>query len=52
MFWGTDITRMLAPGAMRDLFTEELPWLKAATLELGWAKPCATGSAGRFGCGN
>ena len=35
MFWGTDITRM--PCSWRQcvtLFTEELPWLKSADLEL------------------
>lgn len=52
MFWGTDITRM--PCSWRQcvtLFTEELPWLKGADLELvmgralcdwiGWKLPAA-----------
>lgn len=35
MFWGTDITRMHCTWRQCvTLFTEELPWLKGADLEL------------------
>ena len=46
-FWGTDITRM--PCSYRQcvtMFTEELPWLRAATSTSSWAGRFATGSAG------
>ena len=39
MFWGTDITKM--PCSWRQcvtMFTEELPWLKAATSNSSWAR--------------
>ena len=47
MFWGTDITKM--PCSWRQcvtMFTEELPWLTAATWSSSWARRSAPGGAG------
>jgi len=44
MFWGTDITKM--PCSWHQcvtMFTEELPWLKAATSNWSWARRSAPG---------
>jgi Amidohydrolase len=47
MFWGTDITRMQCSWRQCvSLFTEELPWSKAAISSWSWAKPPAIGWVG------